>query len=147
MLTTHEISARSIDLVEQRLLADGIGPFVRSSDRRVHLILRASQSPESKIQIKGNAKPKPAGGKGKLALDWKVGEDSPADVIALVDLSTERIWLMSFDELAELAQQHASGRYHLYMYVDHAAVLRRGNYDTDFDNHLLERKTSRLFVK
>jgi hypothetical protein len=144
-LSTHKVSRRSIALVDQQLRAAGIGPFRRSSERRIHLVWRAPTGLKTNIQVKGNAEPKPGGGKGKLALDWWVDEDSPADVIALVDLSTERVWLMDLEEIEELAQQHSSGRHHLYMYVDSSAVLRRGNYDSDFREHLLDQKVARVF--
>jgi hypothetical protein len=65
--------------------------------------------------------------------------------LALVDVSTKRVWLMTRSEVEELAQQHSGGRHHLYMYVDPAAVLRRGNFDSEFDAYILERSARRLF--
>ena len=126
-LGAHEISEHSIVLVERQLRSAGISSFRHSPDRRVHLVWGAPNGAKVNVEVKGNAEPRPAGGKGKLALDWWIDEDSPADVIALVDLSTERVWLLTLDEIAELAQQHSSGRHHLYMYVDPTAVLRRGS--------------------
>jgi len=51
------------------------------------------------LQVKTNHKPKPAGGKGKASLDWRVPDDSPAELHALVDLSTGRVWLYKHAEL------------------------------------------------
>jgi hypothetical protein len=144
-LSTQEINKRSVALVEQQLIRAGVGPFRRSPDHTIHLVWRAPTGIEINVQVRGNAKPKPGGGKGKLALDWWIDERSPADVIALVDLSTDRVWLMSLSEIEALAQQHSGGRHHLYMYVDPSAVLRRGNYDTDFRAHLLDQKVASLF--
>jgi len=144
-LSTYAISQRSIALADARLRAAGIGPLHLSSEHRIHRIWKSPHGGDIKIQVKGNAAPKPGGGRGKLALDWWIDEDSPADVIALVDLSTERVWLMNLDEVRAFAQQHSGRRYHLYMYVDPTAVLRRGNYDTDFQAHLLDRKLALLF--
>jgi hypothetical protein len=144
-LGTHEISQRSIQLVQRQLTHAGVSPFHPSPDRRIHFVTRAPTGERVGIQVKGNAGAKPGGGKGKLALDWWVDEDAPADVIALVDLSTERTWLITPGEVERLAQQHSSGRHHLYMYIDPTAVLRVGNYDSDFDEHLLDRKVGQLF--
>ena len=70
------------------------------------------------IQVKTNLKAKPAGGKGRLALDWWAPEESKADYYAFVDLESQGIWLVSHRELAKLAQQKSSGRLHLYIYLD-----------------------------
>jgi hypothetical protein len=70
------------------------------------------------IQVKTNLKPKPGGGKGKLALDWWVPDTTPAELVALTDLSTEKVWLFTLEELRFHAQQRSSGRLHIYMYTD-----------------------------
>ena len=98
------------------------------------------------IQVKANDAPKPGGGRGKLALDWWIADDCPSELAAFVDVSADRAWLLTKGELAELAQQHSSGRYHLYMYVDPSAKPRgaRAAMVTEFEPHLLERKASVL---
>jgi hypothetical protein len=42
-----------------------------------------------------------------------------------VDLSTNRVWLVTREEIGELAQQHASGKYHFFMATDPSAAARR----------------------
>lgn len=94
------------------------------------------------IQVKANDAPKPGGGKGKLSLDWWIADDCPAELAAFVDVSADRAWLLTMSEVADLAQQRSSGRYHLYMYVD-PAVKPRGRklaMQADFEGHLLETK-------
>ncbi len=99
------------------------------------------------IQVKANAKPKPAGGKGKLALDWYVADDCPAELTTFVDLSTNTAWLMTAPEVKDLSQQQASGRYHLYFYVDPAVALREGKLArrSDFDAFLFDNAAAKLF--
>ena len=100
------------------------------------------------IQVKTNEKPKPGGGKGKLALDWWLPDSSPADLMALVDLGTSRVWLLSMREVAEHAQQHSRDRFHIYMYTDPAARPRKAMlkaYDYQFGAFLLENRLGTLF--
>ena len=70
------------------------------------------------IQIKANLRPKPAGGTGRFALDWWLRQDSPAELVALVDLSADGIWMVRHEELAAAAQQRPQGRLHFYFYVE-----------------------------
>lgn len=100
------------------------------------------------VQVKTNLKPKPGGGKGKSALDWWVPQDSPAEIIALVDLSEQRLWTFELAELARLAQQNSSGRHHLYMYTDPTARRKRAETLTqayEFQRYLLENRVHELF--
>jgi len=54
-----------------------------------------------------------------LATGWYLRENSPVELIAVVVLSLNSVWLFSLSEFYQLAQQHsAKGTYQLYMYVD-----------------------------
>jgi hypothetical protein len=96
-------------LVQYRLLLLGVDSAPMSTDTGVDLV---AYSPVSKqpttIQVKTNLRPKPGGGKGKPALDWWIPAESPAALIALVDLSEERLWMFKTMEIATLAQQKSS---------------------------------------
>ena len=98
------------------------------------------------IQVKANRGPKPGGGKGKAALDWWVPEDSPAQIVAFVDLSQERIWLLTPEELALYAQQQSGGRFHLYMYTDPTVAVRGDKKARvgEFESLLLEHRVGPL---
>jgi hypothetical protein len=99
------------------------------------------------IQIKTNLRAKPGGGKGRLALDWWIEDDSPAEVVALVDLSFENIWLFRMAQLAEFAQQKPAGRLHLYMYGEEDYTPRRPNcHERDFERFLIENSIGELFA-
>src|SRR6267154_2155816 len=112
-LTTAQIGRAGELLVQYRLLLLGIDSAPMSTDTGIDLV---AYSPIAKqpltIQVKSNLKPKPGGGKGKAALDWWLPDDTPAMLIALVDLSEPRLWMFKSQEMVNLAQQHSSGKFH-----------------------------------
>jgi len=98
------------------------------------------------ILVTTNLRPKKAGGKGKMALDWWVAVDNPADYVACVDLSTLRTWIFSRAEYEKLSQQKAGGKYHLYMYTNKAVALRgkkNMKFDYEFESYRLENRMDR----
>jgi hypothetical protein len=98
------------------------------------------------ILVTTNLKPKKAGGKGKMALDWWVPVGNPADYVACVDMSTLRVWIFRNDEFIKLAQQKAGGKYHLYMYTNKAVALRGKKsmkFDYEFESYRLENRIYR----
>ncbi len=136
-------------LVQYKLLKLGIESAPMTTDSGVDLVAFAPRSQRAvTVQVKANDVAKPGGGKGKLALDWWIADDCPSELAAFVDLSTDTAWLMTKAEVAELAQQHSSGRYHLYMYVDPAAKPRgaRLAMRRDFESYLLERRVASLLA-
>ena len=81
-------------------------------------------------------------------MDWWVSESVPAALVALVDLSSEKVWLFKREELIELAQQKSSGRVHLYMYTDPAASPRkkdRLSHAYEFERFIISNRVSELF--
>jgi hypothetical protein len=63
-----------------------------------------------------------------------------------VDLSGERIWLVTLRDLSLHAQQQSQGRFHIYMYTDPAVIVRgpkRALVD-EFDDLLFERRVTSL---
>ena len=98
------------------------------------------------VFVVSNLQPKRAGGKGKEALDWWVPLKTEADIVACVDLSALRIYLFERDELAKLAQQRTSSKYHLYMYTDKGVALRGKKsmkFDYEFEGFKLENRVHR----
>lgn len=99
-----------------------------------------------KILTTANLRPKKAGGKGKMALDWWVPTSTEADHIACVDLDTLRVWLFRRSEFEKLSQQKAGGKYHLYMYTNKAVALRGKKtmkFDYEFEPYRLENRIYR----
>src|ERR1017187_10820238 len=115
-LTTQHIGRLGELLVQYRLLEWGIDSAAMTTDAGVDLVAySAAQEMSFAIQVKTKLRPKPGGGKGSPGVDWWIGEDCPATLYALVDISTQRVWLFDKKELAAKAQQHSSGRHHLCM--------------------------------
>ena len=96
-----------------------------TTDNGIDLVAYSPSSGEPKtIQVKTNLEPKPGGGKGRLALDWWLKCSSPANFVALVDLESEQVWLLSHSEMQDFAQQRPSEQLHFYMYSDQHILQR-----------------------
>jgi len=148
-ISTAQIGKCGELLVQYRLLLLGIESAPLSTDTGIDLVDYASGRRDAvTIQVKANLRAKPGGGKGKAALDWWVPETSPAQFVALVDLSSEAVWLMSQAELLTHAQQRSGGRAHIYMYIDPDARPRKAgrlSLRAEFDAFLLSRRAVEVF--
>lgn len=136
-------------LVQYQLLLRGIESAPMSTDTGIDLVTYSSKLPHPiTVQVKTNLQPKPGGGKGKLALDWWIPSDSPAQYVALVDLSSQGIWFMSLAELRAHAQQQPAGRFHVYMYTDTSFRPRlsdRFSHLHEFEHFKLANRVSEIY--
>lgn len=127
----------------------GVESAALSTDAGIDLVAYAPRVMGAQtIQVKTNYRSKPSGGKGKEALDWWIAEDNPAQLVALVDLSSKRIWIFQKTELAMLAQQRSSGRLHLYMYTDPTHKPKKTDrlaHSHEFEKYKLEKRAHSLF--
>lgn len=148
-LSTAQIGKCGELLVQYRLLLLGIESAPMSTDTGIDLVAYArGRKHPATIQVKANLKPKPGGGKGRAAIDWWLPDDSPAELVAFVNLESQVVWLMTHAEVQEYAQQHSGGRHHLYMYTDPAASpkkLDRPVYVYEFEGFRLENRANKLF--
>ncbi len=119
-LGTQAIGAAGELLVQYQLLKLGIDSARLTTDSGIDLVMYVpGHHTAATIQVKANVGPKPAGGKGKLLLSWPFPDDSPAQWLAGVDMSTDSVWLFPMDQARQLAQQkHANGTRLLYFYTD-----------------------------
>ena len=149
-LTKQQIGRAGELLVQYRLLKYGIDSAPLTTDSGIDLVAYSPVRKEAlTIQVKTNAKPKPGGGKGALALDWRLDRTSPADLVALVNLESEEIWLFTLEEFIEAAQQQPErGDLHFYMYVDSVVKTRTGKkaLKYQFSEFLLENAVYRIFL-
>jgi len=149
MLNKQQIGKCGELLVQYKLLLNGVESAHLTTDSGIDLVAYSLKTKEPiTIQVKANLKAKPGGGKGKLALDWWVPEDSPAALVALADLSTNRVWLLNVEEISEFAQQHSSGQYHVYMYIDPTvkpSKAKRRVFTYEFEKFLLENRVHIYF--
>ena len=136
-------------LVQYQLLLRGIEFAQLTTDSGIDLV---AYSPKNEkpltIQVKANLQPKASGGKGKYALDWWISENSPAQYVAFVDLSTQRIWLFSQSDVGTIAQQTSNGRHHFYMYIDPTATPSKTGYSIHsyaFEKYLLQNRAHEIF--
>jgi hypothetical protein len=134
-------------LVQYRLLKRGIESAPMTTDSGVDLVVYAPwRKLAVTIQVKSNLRPKPAGGKGRMALDWWLSEESPAELVALVDLDRQQIWLFRHKAFAEKAQQRSAGRLHFGFYVEPGiSTGERGAHEQDVKPFLIENRISELF--
>lgn len=119
-LGTQAIGAAGELLVQYQLLKLGIDSARLTTDSGIDLVMYVpGHQTAATVQVKANVAPKPAGGKGKVVLSWPFPDDSPAQWLAGVDMSTDSVWLFPMDHARELAQQkHTNGTRLLYFYTD-----------------------------
>jgi hypothetical protein len=137
-------------LVQYKLLLNGIESAPLTTDSGIDLVAYSGKNRDAiTLQVKTNLKPKPGGGKGKLALDWWMPDESPADLFAFVDVEKNRVWLVKKSEFPKLAQQNPEGRFHFFMYTDPTAKTNRKDgkmsHDYEFERFLLENRVHELF--
>lgn len=148
-LSTQQIGKLGELLVQYRLLLIGVESAHLTTDAGIDLVAYSKGKKEAiTIQVKTDLQPKPGGGKGKLALDWWVPDNSPAQLFALVDISENRIWVFTREEMKEKAQQQPEGRLHFYIHTD-PSIKRRKDAPAaslnEFEEFLLENRIGTLF--
>lgn len=135
-------------LVQYKLIKYGIDSSAMTTDSGIDLVAYSPKNMKAyTIQVKTQEKPSPGGGKGKLAISWDLKDNSPADLIAVAELSTDTVWLFTLSEFVELAQQHSSkGNYKLYMYVDECVKTKKVvALKSQFSKYLLEERVRTVF--
>jgi hypothetical protein len=145
-LRTAQIGACGVLLIQYRLLKYGIESAPMTTDAGIDLVVYAPRLEKAvTVQVKTCLKPKPAGGRGKLTLDWWLPESSPAEIVGLVNLADNRAWLFRHGEFVAKAQQKPEGRMHLYFYVDPNFPARDGCHENDFSPFLIEHRVVDMF--
>ena len=141
-----QIGAAGVLLLQYRLMKCGIDSAAMTTDDGIDLV---AYSPRLKgavtIQVKTVLKPKRSGGKGKLTLDWWLRNSSPAQLVALCDLSSDRIWLMRHEEYLAAAQQNSRDKGHLYFYLDPTVKTHDHCREPFFERFLIEGRIEELF--
>lgn len=148
--TTQHIGAAGELLVQYKLLKLGIDSSAMTTDSGIDLV---AYSPVSKlaftIQVKTKEKPSLGGGKGKQSLAWDLRASSPAQLVALTDLSTDSVWIFWHNEFLQYAQQHsAKGNLKFYMYVDETVKTKKEKaFLSQFESHRIDSYAPSIFLK
>jgi hypothetical protein len=85
--------------VQYRLLKVGIDSARLTTDAGIDLVVYAPDSAEATtVQVKTNLTAKPAGGRGQLSRGWDFAHACPAQLLALVALDSDCVWLFTMAE-------------------------------------------------
>lgn len=111
-MTTQHIGAAGELLVQYQLLKldIDIDSARLTTDAGIDLVVYApgtATATATTVQVKANLAAKPAGGKGQLSRGWDFPHICPAQLLALVALDCDSVWLFTMAEARELAQQHS----------------------------------------
>ena len=146
--TTQHIGSAGELLVQYKLLKSGVDSAAMTTDSGIDLVAYSPQTNRPyTIQVKTKEKPSKGGGNGKLSLAWDLRASSPAELVALTDLSTDSVWLFTHAEFDKLAQQHSqTGNIKLYMYVDETVQTAKAMaLKSQFDSYRLENRIHTFF--
>lgn len=149
-MTTQHIGAAGELLVQYRLLKVGIDSARLTTDAGIDLVVYAPGSAEATtVQVKTNLAAKPAGGKGQLSRGWDFPDACPAQLLALVALDLDRVWLFTIAEARELAQQHSpKGIRKLYWFVEPPSGRAAGaRHEGQMTQYLLEGRAPQFFPR
>ena len=143
------IGASGEAFVTYKLLKHSVDSARMTTDAGVDVLMYVPGSREAAtIQVKAQWEPVPAGGKSELAYGWTFDHDSPADYLAVVDLSRDLAWLFTIDEARHWAQQHhSSGKRRLYWYPDDAAVKSTSRREADMQDFQIDTAIERILQK
>jgi len=146
-LSTLHIGAAGELLVQFKLLKYGIDSARMTTDAGVDLVAYSPKDHKAHtIQVKTKLRPTGAGGPGKKSLDWYLNDDSPAELIALVYLEKEIVWLLKIDEFRKYRQQKSEKNVmHLYMYTEAPSKTKHDHsLESDYQTFLIENRINIL---
>lgn len=135
-------------MVQYRFLKHEIDSARLTTDSGVDLVAYSPlDGKATTIQVKTVRAPGPAGGAGLPANGWWFPQTCKGEVLALVRLSTDSVWLFTLGEARELAQQHDDkGNRQLYWYTDETRVPSGARQERDMEAFQFDRRVSELFL-
>lgn len=146
MVNTQHIGAAGELLLQYRLLKLGIDSARLTTDAGIDLVVYAPANQSAlTVQVKANLGPKPSGGKGPLSRAWYFSHACPAQLLALVALDVDEVWIFTIDEARNLAQQHSEkGMRQLYWRKDRVGSTA-SRVEDDMADYRLEHRAASLF--
>ena len=88
----------------------GVG--LRAEAAPPDILISSPSGRSALVRLLAAAAPHHRGGRGSLGLHWML-PDTPAEFVALVDLSRRQGWLLPIDDFRAKAQPLSEGRFHL----------------------------------
>jgi hypothetical protein len=148
-MTTQHIGAAGELLVQYQLLKLGIDSARLTTDAGIDLVVYSpATAAAATVQVKAVQAPVMAGGKGKLAIGWTFPHECPAQLLALVSLQEDAVWIFTLLEAQALAQQRSPRDVRrLYWYVDESIRQTNGvpRKQSDMGEYLLTSRAPHLF--
>ena len=105
----HERANR---LVIEAMRAAGLAAEPAPRDVPAQVLVATASGRALLVHVLVREAPHRRGGGGNLGLHWMT-RDTPADFVALVDLSRRRGWLLPMEDFRTRARPAAGGRFHL----------------------------------
>lgn len=149
-MTTQHIGAAGELLVQYQLLKTGIDSARLTTDAGIDLVVYSPGTAHATtVQVKANLAAKPAGGKGQLSRSWDFPHTCPAQLLALVALDCDSVWLFTMAESLEFAQQHSpKGIRKMYWFVEPPTGGAAGaRHQGQMDPFLLQVRAPTLFPR
>ena len=146
--TTQHIGAAGELLVQYTLLKFGVDSAAMTTDSGIDLVAYSPKTSRAfTIQVKTAESPRASGGKGKSAMSWNLKATNKAELVAITDLSTDSVWLLTHAEFEQFAQQLSpTGILKLYMYVDETVKTKKKMAKmSQFDSYRLENRVVTFF--
>lgn len=146
-MKTAQIGASGVLLIQYQLLKRGIESAPMTTDDGIDLVVYSPARSEAlTVQVKTVLKRKPSGGRGSPTLDWWLRANSPAQLVGLVNLEDDSVWLLTHEQFERRAQQKPEGRLHLYFYTEEGQKCRPLCHRRDFVEFCLEAQFERLLL-
>lgn len=147
--TTQHIGAAGELLVQYRLLKYGIDSARLTTDSGVDLVVYSPADARAHtVQVKTQRAPRPSGGHGPLSTGWFFPHDLAAEFLAVVLLSSDRVWLFTRNEARELAQEHSARGIRQIHWLTEPATRRDGSARrsaADMEPYSLDSRVSEVF--
>ena len=149
-MTTQHIGAAGELLVQYQLLKLDVDSARLTTDSGIDLVIYSPLSARATtVQVKTVRTPGPSGGRGRDAVGWNFLHDTKAELLALVLLSTDTVWMLTLDEAQQIAQQHTTGGIRkIYWYTDENITRHHGvpRVQSDMDSYKLGIRAPALFL-
>jgi hypothetical protein len=121
---------RALEFAAERLRSTGFVVEDAPPGLRAELLLSEDRQTYL-VKLLATAAPHRLGPRGSIGLHWMLPE-TPAELVALVDLSRSRLWLLPAADFKRLAQPVSGGRFHLDWIVVHLSNARTRIRDEDY---------------